>query len=85
MSAITTCPRCGRCYFAASEEAANEPDRECYSCWEGSKPAEDGAAIAAEKGERLLAARQTREHGAHMTTDNLLAQKIADSLNASGV
>lgn len=43
MSAITTCPRCGRCYFAASEEAANEPDRECYSCWEGSKPAEDGA------------------------------------------
>ena len=52
MSAITTCPRCGRCYFAASEEAANEPDRECYSCWEGSKPAEDGAAIAAEKGEQ---------------------------------
>lgn len=43
MSAITTCPRCGRCYFAASEEAANEPDRECYSCWEGSKPAEDGS------------------------------------------
>lgn len=43
MSHITTCPHCGRAYMASSEETANDPGRECYECWEASKPAEDGS------------------------------------------
>ena len=49
MPCITTCPKCGVCYEAVSEEAANEPTymrfgRYCAKCFrEGQQKAAEAA------------------------------------------
>jgi len=34
MPHITTCTKCGKGYEEHSEEAANAPERLCFSCWD---------------------------------------------------
>lgn len=34
MAGITTCMGCGTCYEESSEEAANDPNRLCMTCFD---------------------------------------------------
>jgi hypothetical protein len=40
MSHITICPACGDCYQEFSEEAANDPRRLCWPCWQAANRGE---------------------------------------------
>lgn len=63
MSHITLCPKCSRAYMASSEEDANDPDRQCYECWDAARERAQHDALELDREIEADEAAAMREHG----------------------
>lgn len=64
MSHVTLCPKCSRAYMASSEEDANDPDRQCYECWDAARERAQHDALELDRRIEADEAASLHQHGA---------------------